>query len=87
MSEPVWRKVLCWGSVMIFVITPPALLALQILDQLNPRDIEVAKSMAPMYVSVTGLVVALAGLGTWQNIKNGPNKKQDSSGSVVPKSV
>jgi hypothetical protein len=70
-KDPIWRVVLCWGSVVIFLGAPVSLLILQICDQLQPRDVEVAKSMSPMYFAIAGVVASLAGLGTWQNIKNG----------------
>jgi hypothetical protein len=71
MTEPLWRKVLAWGSTLVFILTLPVLLTLQIVDQLNPRDIEVAKSMAPMYVSITAMLASLAGLNTFVAVKNG----------------
>jgi len=70
-KEPGWRIILCWGSVLIFLGAPVFLLILQIFDHLDPRDVEVAKSMSPMYFAVAAVVGGLAGLGTWQNIKNG----------------
>jgi hypothetical protein len=70
-KDPAWRVTLCWGSVLIFLGAPVFLLILQIVDHLNPQDIEVAKSMSPMYFAIAAVVGGLAGLGTWQNIKNG----------------
>jgi hypothetical protein len=70
MPEPLWRKVLCWGSVLIFILTPPVLLTLQILDHLSARDVEVAKSMSPMYIAISGVMASLAGLNTYAGIKN-----------------
>ena len=75
-TEPLWRKVLAWGAVLIFIGVPPGLLLLQITDALNPRDVEVAKSMSPMYFAVAGVVASLAGLGTWVAVKNGSNGKK-----------
>jgi len=69
--EPRWRTVLCWGSVLIFLGAPMGLLILQILDQLQPRDLEVAKAMSGIYIAISGVVASLAGLGTWASIKNG----------------
>jgi hypothetical protein len=71
MKEPLWRTLLCWGSVLIFLGAPVGLLTLQICDHLQPRDLEAAKSMSPMYFAISGVVASLAGLGTWQNIRNG----------------
>jgi hypothetical protein len=70
-KEPRWRTVLCWGSTLIFLSLPPILLTLQILDHLTERDIEVARAIGPFYWSLAGVVSALAGLGTWANIRNG----------------
>jgi ABC-type sulfate transport system permease component len=70
-KEPVWRTILCWGSVLIFLGAPVLLLALQILDHLQERDIQVAKSMSGIYLAISGVVASLAGLNTWNNIKNG----------------
>jgi hypothetical protein len=72
-KDPIWRVVLCWGSVLIFLGAPMSLLLLQIFDHLQPRDVEVAKSMSPMYFAIAGVVASLAGLGTWASIKNGKN--------------
>ncbi len=63
--------VLCWGSVLIFLGAPVVLLTLQIVDQLQPRDVEVAKSMSGMYISIAGVVASLVGLKTWSEVKNG----------------
>jgi hypothetical protein len=76
-EEPLWRKVLAWGAVLIFLLTPPALLTLQIVDHLNARDVEVAKSMAPMYLMIAGVVTSLAGLNTFAAIKNGRNGRKE----------
>jgi len=71
MKEPLWRTILCWGSVLIFLGAPVLLLTLQILDHLQERDIQVAKSMGGIYLAISGVVASLAGLNTWNNIKNG----------------
>lgn len=76
-KEPHWRTVLAWGSVLIFLGVPPALLTLQISDNLNARDVEVAKSMSPMYMAVCGVVASLAGLNTFTTIKNGGKSTND----------
>ena len=70
-KDPGWRVVLCWGSVLVFLGAPVVLLTLQIADQLQPRDVEVAKSMSSMYIAISGVVASLVGLKTWSEIKNG----------------
>lgn len=76
MNEPLWRKILCWGSTLIFLLTPPVILTLQIADHLNARDVEVAKSMSPMYMAISAVMAGLAGLNTFAAIKNGKQTKE-----------
>jgi hypothetical protein len=77
MKEPLWRSVLCWGSTLVFLGAPVGLLILQITDHLDPRDAEVAKSMSPMFFAISAVVGSLAGLGTWQSVKNHKNNSQN----------
>jgi hypothetical protein len=70
-KDPLWRTVLAWGAVLIFLGAPMILLALQILDVLNQRDVDVARSMSGMYIAISDVVASLAGLRTWTDIRNG----------------
>jgi hypothetical protein len=45
---------------------------------LSERDVEVTKSMSPMYIAISGVMASLAGLNTYAGIKNGKNGKRAS---------
>jgi hypothetical protein len=82
MEEPAWRRVLCWGSVILFLSLPPTILILRLVsDSYHLRwaeSIESAKYVVPYFTSLTGLVFGLAGLNTWDRL-NGkhPEKAKD----------
>jgi hypothetical protein len=69
-----WRDVLAWGCVWIFLCAPPLIFLLH-LTGWDKGLIGSVGYVKEWYFSVTGVLISLAGLKTWQQVKfNGNNK-------------
>jgi hypothetical protein len=74
-----WRDVLAWGCVVVFLGAPPIILTCEALGVF--ANIEKSGYLKEWYFSVTGVLVSLAGLKTWQqNVHakhNGGNNRNE----------
>jgi hypothetical protein len=87
MKEPLWRIVLCWGSVVLFLTLPMLILLVRLISDSYPdfhwsESLQQAKFMIPYFQSLTALIFGLAGLNTWDR-RNGRGGKP--AGKQVPK--
>jgi hypothetical protein len=78
--EPLWRTVLCWGAVSLFLILPILILIIRLMSDSFPNmhwgeTISQAKFVIPYFQSLTALVFGLAGLNVWDR-KNGRNNSK-----------
>jgi len=83
MKDPLWKTVLNWGTVITFLLLPLAILSLQVYanthsgwwkwqDQLTPEQQAARYQYLNDFMrNLTMLVFGLAGLRTWESIKNG----------------
>jgi hypothetical protein len=74
-NEPLWRKVLTWGAVMVFLALPILVLTIH-LTSFSVPNFEMKEHMTEFkylgvyYTTITTLVFALAGLNSWDK-RNG----------------
>jgi hypothetical protein len=61
-----WRDVLAWGCVFCFLLAPPLVFALQLAGIVRITGEGQYAYLKDWYFSVTGMLVSLAGLKTWQ---------------------
>ena len=85
MKEPSWKLVLCWAAVIFFFLLPIGFFSIHMYALTHPGwvsgplqdkeeyDFDYVKSLQR---DITFLVFGLAGLKTWEVIKNGNNKEQ-----------
>jgi hypothetical protein len=84
MNDPLWRTVLCWGTVITFLSAPLLVFILHIVSDEVPwlhfsQHIKEYGFMVPFFQSITALVFGLAGLHSWdKRIANGRHE-QDAS--------
>ena len=72
-----WRNFLSWGCVIAFLFVIPIIFVLQLLG-LGEHMIGKAHYMREWMLSVTGLLISLAGLKTYQSVKeNGQNNREE----------
>jgi hypothetical protein len=83
-KEPLWRIVLCWGAVILFLTLPVSIFVIRLISDSIPghpwsESIEKYKFVIPYFQSLTALVFGLAGLNVWDR-KNGRNnaKKEET---------
>jgi hypothetical protein len=86
--EPMWRKVLCWGSVILYLTLPLLILVVRLLSDHFPEyhwaeSLSQAKFMIPYFTSLTALVFGLAGLSSWDR-KNGKPEEKPKKESAKP---
>jgi hypothetical protein len=82
MKEPLWRAVLCWGSVIIFLTLPLVVLVIAITARMYgwmgmDEHLKGYKFLGNFYQSVTALVFGLSGLRSLDRFvetKNGNSK-------------
>jgi hypothetical protein len=83
MSEPRWKVVLCWGTVLTFLTMPLIVLALAISARAYgwlgvEEHLKGYKFLGQFFQSVTALTFGLAGLRSldkYVEVKNGGSKK------------
>jgi len=102
--DPLWKVVLNWGTVVTFLTLPLVLASIQIYINTHPGtwtwvdpDLTAEQRVARFQYlydfmrNITILVFGLAGLRTWENVRNGKanngngtstDKKESSSRSV-----
>jgi hypothetical protein len=88
-SEPLWRKVLCWGSVILFLTLPVLILLVRLVSDSYPdfhwsESLRQAKFMVPYFQSLTALIFGLAGLNTWDRRSNGRSRAADKQPKKDP---
>ena len=101
-NEPLWKTVLNWGTVILFLTLPLFIMGVQIYINTHPDSWHwTDPNLTPeqrtqrfQYIydfmrNLTVLVFGLAGLRTWENIKqNGAAKngnKQTGTGPLPPR--
>lgn len=91
MRDPLWKQVLCWGAVTVFLTLPAVIFAFQLFAMTHPGWIsaEEIKKVAPndmkylqdLQRDVSLIVMGLAGLRAWQSTveykQNGKNGNGD----------
>jgi hypothetical protein len=75
MSEPLWKLVLNWGVVVTFLTLPMVVLCIQMYGRTHPNwmntdNPEHFKYLMEFQRNLTILVFGLAGLRTWEQVKN-----------------
>jgi hypothetical protein len=88
MNDPLWKTVLHWGAVITFLTFPLVILSIQIYanthpgwwtwnDELTPeQQHQRYQYLSEFMRNVTILVFGLAGLRTWETIKNGNHNNE-----------
>ena len=79
MKEPLWKTILNWGTVIVFLTLPLVVFTLHVYAKTHPGWILEGREGEFKYVfefqrNITVLVFGLAGLRTWEGIKNGHGK-------------
>lgn len=64
-EEPLWRKVLCWGSVTTFLTLPLFIFTLDLMGVFRGQFTHFAY-LNQFYVTNTALLMGLAGLNSLQ---------------------
>ena len=72
MKHQGWRDVLAWGCVIAFLGVPPAIFIAHACG-IGENLLGNAGYMREWYYAVTGMLVSLAGLKTWQQVKENGN--------------
>jgi Fe2+ transport system protein FeoA len=69
-NEPRWRIVLCWGLVATYLTAPLVffIVHLNASDALDQRLMH-SGFLRDFYISITGMLVSLAGLNTLHAVK------------------
>jgi hypothetical protein len=77
MIEPLWRKALCWGTVIIFLVLPLTIFSARLFGVPNISEtVDASKFLLPYFQIITGLIFGLAGLNTFdRHIVKPPPKK------------
>ena len=76
MRDTKWRLILCWGTVLTFLMLPLSVLTVALLHPEFASQIREYKFLAKFYESITALVFGLAGLRSLDKYverKNGGN--------------
>lgn len=84
MNEPRWRTALCWGAVITFLTLPLLVFILHLIsDEVTwfhfSEHLAEYKFLTPYFQTVTGLVLGLAGLNSFD--KHSANSRGDQKGS------
>jgi hypothetical protein len=77
-----WRLILCWGTVITFLLMPLSLLILGFVNPVFAEEVKNYKFMGKFFESVTALVFGLAGLRSvdkYVETKNGNGNKKPPS--------
>jgi len=81
MKDPLWRTVLNWGTVITFFTLPITIMCIQLYAHTHPNwwqhtlgEPQRFQYLYDFMRNITILVFGLAGLRTWENLKNGNGK-------------
>lgn len=81
MNDPQWKVALNWGAVITFFALPLIFLAIHLVASLN--GIRLSKDdfgyLKDLQRNVTILVASLAGLKTWEQVRNGKQQPTNDS--------
>ncbi len=83
MKDPLWKTVLNWGTVVTFLTLPLIVFIMQLymrahtgtFDTTHPEHF---KYLLDFQRNITVLVFGLAGLKTWENIKENGRKEPET---------
>lgn len=77
MKEPHWKTALNWGAVLVFFSLPIVLFITQLWIYPNLEEEKIHLDYLRNFMNnITILVFGLAGLRTWEQIKNGKPTKE-----------
>lgn len=81
MKEPIWKLALNWGAVITFLTLPLVIMVIQLYILSHPDIIkdpethrEHFKYLVEFQRNLAILVFGLAGLRTWETVRNGSSK-------------
>jgi hypothetical protein len=84
MNEPYWKLALNWGAVITFLMLPLVIMVIQLYVLSHPMWIPNPEKYAEHFHhlsefqrNLTVLVFGLAGLRTWETIKNGKEHNEN----------
>jgi len=91
-NEPLWKTVLNWGTVVVFFTLPLFMMCVQIYANTHPgwwqwheknltpaERLDRFRYLSDYMRNLTILVFGLAGLRTWEHMKQNGNGKQDGT--------
>jgi Na+/citrate or Na+/malate symporter len=76
-KEPLWKTVLCWGSVVTFLTAPLIIFIMHIVSDENPavfhfsQHMQEYKFLDRFYQIIAALIFGMAGLHSWDKRLNG----------------
>ena len=79
MKDTRWRLILCWGSVITFLVLPLSLVVLGFVNPAFAEEVKSYKFLGKFFESITALVFGLAGLRSFDKFiekKNGNGNNQ-----------
>jgi hypothetical protein len=87
MSEPLWRKILCWGAMTSFFLLPFVAFIVVVYSVtlgagLTDTEVQNFKAFSSYQTTLAALVFGLAGLNSWdKKIANGQtdNKQTENA--------
>jgi hypothetical protein len=82
-GDPLWKTFLNWGAVVTFLSLPLIMLCVQMYGRTHPGWMDTSspehfKYLGEFQRNLTILVFGLAGLRTWENVKNGKPKNEST---------
>ncbi|HET6887582.1 MAG TPA: hypothetical protein VFH87_06630 [Candidatus Udaeobacter sp.] len=86
MKDPMWKTALNWGAVVTFLTLPLFILGFQIYNwthpgfviAIHPERIDKLREFLLEYMrNITVLVFGLAGLRTWEQVKQNGNSRKE----------
>ena len=83
-NEPLWRTVLCWGTVITFLTLPLVCFVLEVISEEEQvtwlhfnEHLKQFNWLVPYFQSITALVFGLAGLNSFDKSRNGKNERKN----------
>ena len=77
MSDTKWRLVLCWGTVLTFLLMPLVIFLLAFFNRDYEANIREFKFLGKFFESITALVFGLAGLRSVDKYVETTKKKEN----------
>ena len=84
MRDTKWRLILCWGTVLTFLMLPLSVFAVALLHPELASQIREYKFLTKFYESITALVFGLAGLRSFDKFVD-QKKNGNGNGESKPK--